>query len=97
MVYDFEGCSLSNFSLSHAKLLMPYMQAVYCDRQYCTILIRLNWAIRAMKTVVLPFMHERTLAKFRICGSDWQDKLKELIDDNNLPTMYGGSAPDKDF
>lgn len=32
MVYDFEGCGYSNFSISHAKLLMPYMQTVYCDR-----------------------------------------------------------------
>jgi hypothetical protein len=26
-----------------------------------------------------------------MCGSDWQAKLKELIDDDNLPIEYGGT------
>lgn len=27
-------------------------------------------------------------------GSDWKDKLKELVDDDNLPAMYGGNRED---
>ena len=29
--------------------------------------------------------------KFRMYGSDWKDKLKELVDDDNLPNEYGGN------
>jgi len=97
MVYDFDGCGYSNFSVAAAKMLMPYMQVVYCDRQFCTCLIRLNWAIRAVKSLVMPFLHERTLAKFRIFGSDWEEKLKELVSEDNLPKMYGGTADVDDF
>jgi len=41
--------------------------------------------MRACQSLIKPFVHERTLAKFRIYGSDWEERLKELIDDDNLP------------
>ena len=94
MVYDFEGAGYSNFSLTHAKVIMPYLQTVYCDRQFCTILIRLGWAMSMAKSMAMPFIHERTLAKFRICGSDWKDKLSAQINEDNLPKMYGGIRED---
>ena len=30
MVYDFNNAGYSNFSVNHAKLLMPFLQTVYC-------------------------------------------------------------------
>jgi hypothetical protein len=27
-------------------------------------------------------------------GSDWKEKMKELVDDDNLPRMYGGNRED---
>ena len=42
--------------------------------------------------MVIPMLHERTKEKFRLCGSDWSEKLKEQIDDDNLPQEYGGIA-----
>ena len=91
MVYDFDGCGYSNFSKSHATTLMPFLQTVFCDRQYCTSIIRLPWVVNTLKSVVMPFIHPRTAAKFMIFGSDWKEKLKELVTDDNLPEMYGGS------
>ena len=47
--------------------------------------------------MIMPLLHERTKSKFRMCGNDWQDKLKELIDDDNLPDIYGGTAAMEGF
>ena len=46
--------------------------------------------MKAVQSLVKPFIHPRTASKFRMCGWDWQDKLKELIDDSYLPIEYGG-------
>ena len=94
MVYDFEGAGYANFSRTHVQQLLPMLQTVFCDRQYCTLLIRQNWTIQAIQTVVDVFIHPRTKQKFRMFGSDWQNKLKELVDDDNLPAMYGGNRED---
>ena len=47
--------------------------------------------------MVMPFLNESTKQKIRMCGSDWSDKLKELINDDNLPEVYGGTAQFEDF
>lgn len=48
--------------------------------------------MRAVQSLIQPFIHPRTAMKFKMTGSDWSEKLKEMIDDDQLPIEYGGTA-----
>ena len=91
MVYDFNNCGYSNFGKSHAKDILKFLQIVYCDRQYKTFIIRIPWVANAIKSMIMPFLHPRTVAKFNFLGSDWKDKLIENFGPDNLPEEYGGN------
>lgn len=46
-----------------------------------------------------PFMHQATIEKIRIFGSDrqeWEKALLEEIDADQLPQHYGGTMADPD-
>jgi len=57
------------------------------------IIIRTGFAVNIMYKAIKPFIHEVTLAKFRFLGDSYQDELLNLIDADQLPMEYGGTAP----
>ena len=92
MVFDLNNCGYANSSLSHVKMLFPFLENCFRRRQFCTIIIRSNWTMKAVQSMIMPFLNESTKQKIRMCGNDWSERLKELIDDDNLPEVYGGTA-----
>ena len=51
----------------------------------------------AFYNVVKPFLPQATLDKIRVFGcnkDEWSAALLEEIDADQLPVMYGGTAPD---
>ena len=91
MVYDFNNTGYSNFSKSHTQDILKFLQIVYCDRQYKTFIMRLPWIANGIKSVVMPFLHPRTAAKFNFLSSDWKERLLQEFGADNLPQEYGGN------
>ena len=69
-------------------------------------LLNLNWIFETVPQVfaviwnmVKPFLHQITIDKVRIFGTDvneWKAALLEEIDPDQLPTHYGGTQMDPD-
>lgn len=68
----------------------------YPERLGCMIIINAPSALSWAYGVIQTFMDEVTKAKIKILGarSQWGPVLKTLIDEDQIPAQYGGSAPD---
>lgn len=68
----------------------------YPERLGCMIIINAPSALSWAYGVIQTFMDDVTKAKIKILGAraQWEPALKELIDSDQIPAQYGGSAPD---
>jgi hypothetical protein len=61
------------------------------ERLHRLIAINCPWYFNALYALVSPFADPVTLAKFVILGSNYQDELKNYIDESHIPEEYGGT------
>ena len=56
-------------------------------------IINSPWIFKPLWAMIRPWLDQNTVAKIRIFGyNDYQDALKEVIDEDQIPKEYGGTA-----
>mmetsp|Transcript_110244 Transcript_110244/g.237292 ORF Transcript_110244/g.237292 Transcript_110244/m.237292 type:complete len:168 (+) Transcript_110244:509-1012(+) len=60
-----------------------------------TIIVNSGMVFRGIWNVIKLWIDERTANKFTLLGSDYHDTLKEFIDIDQLPDIYGGHPDNK--
>ncbi|KAJ9515290.1 hypothetical protein QJQ45_006593 [Haematococcus lacustris] len=96
VIIDLAGLSLRNFTLTAQRLLSTIAkidQDYYPEHLGTMFIINTSWFFTTIWAVVYPLLEERTRKKIIVLGSNYQDKLKELIPEENLPTFFGGLSP----
>jgi hypothetical protein len=98
MILDFRNISASDLlSISVVKLLMELGrngEANYPEIVKTTFFINASQVASAIFTVAKPILSQRTLAKFRVFGTnaeEWKRELQEQIPLDQLPIFYGGT------
>jgi hypothetical protein len=66
-------------------------QKYYPERLHAIYCINCPWYFTAIYALITPFMDPVTKAKFRLLGSDYQAALLEAMDEDQIPTDYGGT------
>ncbi|XP_023934938.2 SEC14-like protein 2 [Bicyclus anynana] len=102
VLFDLEGFSMRQYAWKPAAEMVFTMLQIY-EANYPEIL-KICYIVNAPKVfslafnVIKKFMHEYTISKIRIYGSDskkWQAQVLTMVDKDQLPQHYGGSMVDE--
>ena len=92
---------LTNISYAVDFRAMSYFtRSVTIDQNYYPetlktfYIINAPWFFNMLWAIVRPFLDTVTANKFVILGSDYIEKLREAIDDSQIPSEFGGSRKD---
>jgi hypothetical protein len=68
-------------------------QAHYVERCGRILIVNSPWWMSAAWKLAKTFVHPNTQAKIEVMGSSYQAEMREFIDENQIPELYGGSSP----
>ncbi|KAJ1547521.1 cytosolic factor, phosphatidylinositol/phosphatidylcholine transfer protein [Nowakowskiella sp. JEL0078] len=93
-IIDLKGVSLSNFSrcFSFVQKVSAVAQNYYPEMLGRMFIVNAPMLFTAVWQLVKPLLDEVTVNKISILGSSYTKNLLEVIDENNLPTMFGGKS-----
>lgn len=94
VINDFKDlCYTPDFSsITYCRRLLQLDQQFYPERLANIVMINAPWFFSTLYALVSPFIDPVTAAKIKIVGSDYLPLLRELIDDDQIPSELGGSA-----
>ncbi|XP_072943763.1 SEC14-like protein 2 [Epargyreus clarus] len=102
VLFDLEGFNIRQYAWKPAAEMVFTLLQIY-EANYPEIL-KTCFIINAPKvfslafSVIKKFMHEYTISKIRIYGTDpkkWQPHVLAIVDKEQLPLHYGGSMVDE--
>ncbi|KAJ0180732.1 hypothetical protein K1T71_004136 [Dendrolimus kikuchii] len=102
VIFDLEGFSIRQYAWKPAAELVFTLLQMY-EANYPEIL-KTCFIVNAPKvfalafSVVKKFMHEYTISKIKIYGSDarkWQSQILQIVDKDQIPVHYGGTMMDE--
>ena len=64
----------------------------YPERTYKTLIINVPTWFSMVWNIVKTFLTERSVAKINILKGNYEEELRELIDSENIPVLYGGEC-----
>ncbi len=64
----------------------------YPERLHQFFFINTPWYFRYSWAVVKPFLDAVTVAKFEVLSTDYHSRLKQFINDDQIPIEYGGKC-----
>ncbi|XP_075969908.1 SEC14-like protein 2 [Anticarsia gemmatalis] len=103
VLFDLEGFNIKQYAWKPAAEMVFTLLQLY-EANYPEIL-KTCFIINAPKvfalafSVIKKFMHEYTISKIKIFGSDprkWQPPVLAIVDKDQLPQHYGGTMVDED-
>eukprot|EP00958_Prasinococcus_capsulatus_P002191 scaffold201_cov405-Prasinococcus_capsulatus_cf.AAC.15 len=92
-ILDFSNFSMFNFGHEERSALSALIKNVepnYPESLSRLFIVNAPMIFRAAWTIVKPWLEERTVKKFRIFGSTYEDALLEAVDAELLPKFLGG-------
>ncbi|KAJ1563768.1 cytosolic factor, phosphatidylinositol/phosphatidylcholine transfer protein [Nowakowskiella sp. JEL0078] len=95
-IIDLKGISLSSVSrcFSFVQKVSAVAQNYYPEMLGRMFIINAPMLFTAVWQLVKPLLDEVTVNKISILGGSYTKNLLEVIDDVNLPTMFGGKSTD---
>lgn len=82
---------LSSATTDLAKSIIQLDESHFPESMHKMFIINTPWIFNTVWKIIKPIVSERTVAKIEICGSDYLDKLREVMDDDQIPAEFGGS------
>ncbi|KAE9549247.1 hypothetical protein FO519_007537 [Halicephalobus sp. NKZ332] len=94
VIMDLEGIGLDYIDVIKAiSGMLPKLQELYPEVLRKVFIIRAPGFIHLIWSVFSIFLAKRTKERIEFCGSDWKEKLKEVIDESILYEHWGGTKP----
>eukprot|EP00045_Choanoeca_perplexa_P005508 m.46610 g.46610 ORF g.46610 m.46610 type:complete len:339 (-) comp13160_c0_seq2:10-1026(-) len=94
ILLDLKNLSLrpDSVGLSIFKECIRIDQAFFPERLECFFFLNSPWIFRPLWAIVRPWLDPVTKRKFHVLGSKYQEELFKLIDKDQLPPEFGGTA-----
>ena len=102
VIFDLEGFNIKQYAWKPAAEMVFTLLQLY-EANYPEIL-KICFIVNAPKifslafSVVKKFMHEYTISKIKIYGTDakkWQAQVLSIVDKDQIPVHYGGTMVDE--
>ncbi|GAB2227963.1 hypothetical protein Droror1_Dr00009792 [Drosera rotundifolia] len=94
VISDMAGWSFSNFDIKSVHIGVPLMQNYYPERIHKVFVIHVPFVFMAAWKIAQPFIDDKTKSKiFFVDDKKLKSTLRAVIDENQLPTIYGGKLP----
>ncbi|XP_063620541.1 SEC14-like protein 2 [Cydia splendana] len=101
VLFDLEGFNIRQYAWKPAAemvfTLLQLYEANYPEILKSCFIVNAPKVFSLAFSVIKKFMHEYTISKIKIYGTDtkkWQSQVLTLIDKDQLPVHYGGTAVD---
>ncbi|KAI8434560.1 hypothetical protein MSG28_003106 [Choristoneura fumiferana] len=101
VLFDLEGFNMRQYAWKPAAemvfTLLQLYEANYPEILKSCFIVNAPKVFSLAFSVIKKFMHEYTISKIKIYGSDakkWQAQVLQLIDKDQLPVHYGGTVLD---
>jgi hypothetical protein len=94
IVFDLKDLSyaLDTTALNTFKRTLSVDEACYPERLKYLLMINTPFFFTAIWAMIKPWINQDTASKIRMwTASEYEVKLKELIDEQHIPVEYGGS------
>jgi hypothetical protein len=93
-VADCTGLTMSAWKMLRlGKVIAAVSSAFYGDHLAHLVVINAPWIVTKGFGLASAWLHPDTVKRIYILGSNYQDKLFEVIDRSQVPIEYGGAAP----
>ena len=94
VVYDMSGLSykVDTAGMRVFKQTSNVDQNYYPESLHRMFIINAPMSFRAIWAMVRPFLDPVTQKKVEIMGHKYLDRLREFIDESNIPVLYGGKC-----
>uniref|UniRef100_A0A3Q3S1H9 SEC14-like lipid binding 7 n=1 Tax=Mastacembelus armatus TaxID=205130 RepID=A0A3Q3S1H9_9TELE len=99
LIYDCEGLGMKHIwkpAIEAYGEVLTMFEDNYPEGLKRVLIIKAPKLFPIAYSLVKPFLCEETRRKIVILGSNWQDVLREYIDAEQLPVLYGGTRTDPD-
>ena len=92
-IIDLEGMSNDHNKLLEWTKPMTFVdQNYYPERLGVMFIINAPWFFSLIWTAISFFLDDKTRQKIHILGSDYKEKLHQIVDPSQLPPEYGGTC-----
>lgn len=98
-IFDMEGLGLKHIYRPAAEIYLELLQIVeanYPETLHTGYVINVPGFFNVAYGLVKPFIAEETRSKLKVLGRDWKESLLKVIDADQLPVYWGGTATDPD-
>ena len=95
IILDLEGIGISSLFGSQKNFVVKILkvgQDYYPENMAKMFLINTNSFFSLLYNIVKNFIDPKSVAKIDVLGKDYQSKLLEYIDADNLPSIFGGNC-----
>eukprot|EP00730_Choanoeca_flexa_P000013 TRINITY_DN10004_c0_g1_i1.p1 TRINITY_DN10004_c0_g1~~TRINITY_DN10004_c0_g1_i1.p1 ORF type:complete len:353 (+),score=38.44 TRINITY_DN10004_c0_g1_i1:87-1145(+) len=95
VIMDLKNLSLrpDSVGLSIFKECIRIDQNYFPERLECFFFLNSPWIFRPLWAIVKPWLDPVTKRKFHVLGSKYEEELFKVIDRDQLPAEFGGTAP----
>jgi hypothetical protein len=83
--------AIDSMAMNYVLRSLAIDQAYYPERLKHFFIVNAPWFFQGIWTIIHPFLDTVTANKILILGSDYLPKLRESIDDSQIPVEMGGS------
>jgi len=92
-ILDLKGIPLwpDSYAMKIIKIMSEIDNSYSAERLRKCLMINTPWYFTFVWNIIRPWLDEKTTKKIDMVGEDFLDTLREVIDDTQIPTEYGGS------
>ncbi|XP_073388668.1 phosphatidylinositol/phosphatidylcholine transfer protein SFH11 isoform X5 [Physcomitrium patens] len=94
-ILDVDGVGMKNFNKQARDLLIAIQKidsANYPETLYRMFIVNASPGFKLVWNTIRGLLDNKTAAKINVLGTNYQSKLLEIIDANQLPTFFGGTC-----